>query len=114
MKLIENLSKEQYESFCKEHINQSHFLHSYVWGQFQKQERNVQPYYIGYEDEAKKLVAVALLLKRPLMLGYTYFYSPRGYIIDYQNEELLESFTKDLQEFAKRKKALFIKIDPDI
>ena len=114
MKLIENLTKEQYEKFCNEHINQSHFLHSYIWGQFQKQERNVTPYYIGYEDDNEKLVAVALLLKRPLLLGYTYFYSPRGYIIDYKDKNILKSFTSDLKKFAKQKKALFIKIDPDV
>lgn len=114
MRLIENLSKEKYEKFCQEHLKESHFLHSYVWGEFQEETRNVKAHYIGYEDDKKQLVAVALLLERNLMLGYTYFYSPRGYIIDYKNKVLLKSFTEDLKAFAKKKKALFIKIDPDV
>lgn len=114
MKLIENLSKERYEKFCQEHLKESHFLHSYVWGKFQEKERKVKAHYIGYEDEKKHLVAVALLLERNLMLGYTYFYSPRGFIINYQNKDLLKNFTKDLKVFAKKRKALFVKIDPDI
>lgn len=114
MKLIENLSKERYEDFCMEHIENSHFLHSYVWGQFQQKERHVKAHYIGYEDDENRLVAVVLLLERPLILGYTYFYSPRGFVIDYQNKELLKSFTIELKNFAKKSKALFIKIDPDI
>ena len=114
MKLIENLSKEKYEKFCKKNKNSTHFLHSYVWGKFQEQERNVKPHYIGYEDENKKLVATALLLEKKLLLGYTYFYCPRGYVIDYNNKELLKSFTNDLKLFAKKRKALFIKIDPDV
>ena len=77
MKLIENLSQEKYEKFCRESKHNSHFLHSYVWGKFQEKERNVIPHYVGYEDDKHKLVAVALLLERKLMLGYTYFYSPR-------------------------------------
>ena len=113
MKLIEKLTKEKYEKFCSEHKDSSHFLHSYLWGEFQQKERNVIPHYIGYEDDKKNLVAVALLLERSLMLGYTYFYSPRGFIIDYKDKELLKSFTNDLKEFAKKRKALFIKIDPD-
>lgn len=114
MKLIENLTKAKYEKFCDEHKSTSHFLHSYVWGKFQEKERGVKPYYIGYEDDNNKLVAVALLLQKKLMLGYTYFYCPRGYVIDYKNKELLKSFTGDLKNFAKKKKALFIKIDPDV
>ena len=113
MKLIENLSKEKYEKFLSQNKQSSHFLQSYIWGEFQKEERNVTPHYIGYEDN-NKLVAVALLLERKLMLGYTYFYSPRGYVIDYKNKDLLKSFTKDLIDFAKSKKALFIKIDPPV
>lgn len=114
MKLIENLSKQKYEKFCKEHMSSSHFLHSYVWGEFQKKERHVIPHYIGYENDENKLVAVALLLEKKLVLGYTYLYSPRGYIIDYKDKALLKSFTEDLKKFAKKRKALFIKIDPDV
>ena len=113
MKLIENLSQEKYEKFCRENKHNSHFLHSYVWGKFQEKERNVIPHYVGYEDDKHKLVAVALLLERKLMLGYTYFYSPRGYVIDYKNKELLKDFTNELKQFAKKRKAIFIKIDPD-
>lgn len=113
MKLIENLSQEKYEKFCNKHKDISHFLHSYIWGDFQKQERNIIPHYIGYEDDKNNLVAVALLLEKKLICGYTYFYSPRGYTIDYNNKELLKSFTEELKSFAKKQKALFIKIDPD-
>lgn len=113
MKLIENLSKEKYEKFCSKHKTSSHFLHSYVWGKFQEKERHVIPHYVGLENEKNELVAVALLLERKLMLGYTYFYSPRGYVIDYKNKDLLKEFTEKLKEFAKKRKAIFIKIDPD-
>ena len=114
MKLIENLSQKKYEKFCQDHQESSHFLHSYVWGKFQEQERHVKAHYLGYEDENNNLVAVALLLERPLIMGYTYFYSPRGFVIDYQNKELLKDFTQDLKKYAKKHKALFVKIDPDV
>ena len=113
MKLIENLSKEKYEKFCQKHMEKSHFLHSYTWGQFQESERHVKAHYIGYENDDKKLVAAALLLEKRLPMNYTYFYSPRGFIIDYKDQELVKSFTKDLKEFASKRKGLYIKIDPD-
>ena len=47
-------------------------------------------------------------------MGYSYFYSPRGYVIDFNDFNLLETFTKELKKFAKSNKAIFIKIDPDV
>ena len=113
MKLIENLNEQEYEKFCKEHLEISHFLHSYTWGKFQEKENNVKAYYIGYANDKGKLVAVSLLLKKKLVMGYSYFYAPRGYVIDYSNRELLKEFTEALKIFAKKEKAIFIKIDPD-
>ena len=112
MEFVENIEKNEYEKFV---INskKSHFLQSYDWGIFSKENKNVTPYYVGLKDK-DKLVATALLLERKLFFNYTYFYCPRGFICDYNNKELLTEFTKKLEEFGKKKHALFLKIDPDI
>ena len=47
-------------------------------------------------------------------MNYTYFYAPRGYVIDFKKKELVRDMTKKIVEFVKSKKAIFIKIDPDI
>ena len=39
MKLIENVTKEEYENFVKNH-KKSHFLQSYAWGEFAKKEKD--------------------------------------------------------------------------
>ena len=114
MKLIDNLSEKEYEKYCNEHIKESHFLHSYVWGKFQQKERNVIAHYVGLKDDNNRLCATALLLEKNLVMGYKYFYCPRGYLIDYKNNELLDIFTTELKKYAKNKKAIFIKIDPDL
>lgn len=113
MKLIENQDSKKYEQFVFNH-SKSHFLQSYIWGQFEKENANRIPHYLTLEDENGNIEAAALLLEKKLPLGYCYFYAPRGYIIDYQNKELLEVFTKELNQYGKKKKAIFIKIDPDI
>lgn len=114
MLFIENVDKERYEKFVKNHKTKSHFLQSYSWGEFSKENKNVTPYYVGLLDDNKKLVATALLLQRKMPLGYSYFYSPRGFVCDYSDYKVIEEFTSKIKEFGKKKKALFLKIDPDI
>lgn len=114
MKFIENVEKEKYEEFVKNHKSKSHFLQSYAWGEFAKKSKNLIPHYVGLEDNKNKLLATALLLEKKLPLGYSYLYSPRGFVIDFYDKKLLEEFVKNIKAFAKKKKAIFIKIDPDI
>ena len=111
MKFITDIEKDRYEEFVKYH-KKSHFLQSYAWGEFAKKEKNLIPHYVGLEDNGK-LVATALILEKKLPLNLSYFYIPRGYVLDYDNLELLKEFTKEIKNYAKKYKAIFIKIDPD-
>ena len=114
MKFIENVDKNEYEEFVENHKTKSHFLQSYDWGLFSKDNKNVTPYYVGLENDKKKLVATALLLQRKMQLGYSYFYCPRGFVCDYSNKEIIKEFTEEIKKFAKKKKVIFLKIDPDV
>lgn len=112
MKFITDVEKDRYEEFVKNN-KKSHFLQSYAWGEFAKKEKNLIPHYVGLEDNNNKLVATALILEKKLPLHLSYFYIPRGYVLDYDNLDILKEFTKDIKEYAKKYKAIFIKIDPD-
>lgn len=111
MNFIENVEKKEYEEFVKNHPK-SHFMQSYYWGEVMK-HKNFTPHYVGIKKDGK-LIATALLLKKHLLKNYCYFYAPRGYILDYDNLDVIEYFTKSLKEYGKKHHALFIKIDPDI
>ena len=113
MKFIENVEKNRYEKFVKNH-KKSHFLQSYAWGEFAKKSKNLTPYYVGMEDKKKNLVATALLLEKKLPLGYSSFYSPRGFVIDFFDKELVTEFVEYVKSFVKKKKGIFLKIDPDV
>lgn len=113
MNFIENIEKKRYEEFVKNHPK-SHFLQSYAWGEFAKKEKNLTPHYVGIENNKHQLVAATLLLEKHLPLGYCYLYAPRGYVIDFKDYELLKTFTEEIKRYAKKKKAIFVKIDPDI
>jgi len=67
---------------------------------------------IGYVDELGVIKAGALILIKKIGL-YKYGYSPKGFIIDYFDEELLKNFTLAIKEYYK-KKLVFIKINPEI
>ena len=112
MKFVTNIEKEKFDSFvCSS--NKPHFLQSYNWGEFAKLEKNLIPHYVGLEENGK-LIATAMILEKKLPLGMCYFYIPRGFVLDYSNDELLTTFTKELKKYAKKQKCVFIKIDPDI
>lgn len=108
------LEKTKYDNFVKNHKTKSHFLQSYSWGEFSKLKKNLTPYYMGLIDSNKKIVATALLLQKKLPMKLSYFYSPRGFVMDYENKEIVQEMTKKIINFAKSKKAIFVKIDPDI
>lgn len=107
------LEKKDYEEFVKNNPYKSHFLQSYDWGELVRKERGLTPYYLGLVDNGK-IVASSLLLKKNLPLGLCYLYAPRGFVIDFNDFYILSKFTEEIIKFAKRKKAIYIKIDPDI
>ena len=43
-----------------------------------------------------------------------YFYSPRGFTMDFNNKEVLTEFTKELKKYLKEENAIYFKIDPPI
>lgn len=112
-KLI-NLEKEKYDDFVKNHKTKSHFLQSLSWGELCKVKKNLTPYYLGLVDEDNNILASALLLQKHLPMNYCYLYSPRGFVMDYQDKKLVNEMTKKIVKFAKSKKAIFVKMDPDI
>ncbi len=111
---LSSIDKEKYDSFVKSHKTKSHFLQSVSWGEFSKVKKGLTPYYLGLIDEAGKLQAATLLLEKKLPMNFCYFYAPRGFVVDYNNKHLVQSMTKKVIEFAKEKRAIFVKIDPDI
>lgn len=70
--------------------------------------------FVGLRNEQGKLAASSLVLIKPLPLGFTMFYLPRGPILDFTNKELVLCFFKELKAFAKHDHCIFIKFDAGI
>ena len=112
MEFIDNIDVQEYEEFTENH-SKSHFLQSSMWGEFSSLDKAFIPHYVGLKENGK-LVCATLLLEKKLWLGYSYFYAPRGYIIDFNNYNLLSEFTINIKKYVKKHKGIFLKIDPDV
>ena len=111
---LKNIEKEEFDNYVSSHKTKSHFLQSLSWGEFSKAKKNLTPYYMGLVNDNDELVGATLLLEKHLPMGLCYFYAPRGFVIDYNKKELVREMTLNVVKFAKSKKAIFVKIDPDL
>lgn len=76
-------------------------------------ENNYDYDLIGFVDELGIIKAAALILIKNINLTTKYGYSPKGFLVDYFDLDLLKSFTKALKTYYAKKLA-FIKINPEI
>jgi len=109
-----------------------HFLQTYEWGQV-KAEYGWSPLYAVWDADGNwkvesdpnllstfhSPVAAALILKRQIISNgfaarLSVLYSPKGPLLDWTNEPLRKRVLDDLQSFAKRQGAIFLKMDPDV
>ena len=109
MKLT-TLSKEEFKKFADNHP-QITFHQTEEWANLKK-VNGWDSYYVGLKED-DEIIAGALLLSKTLpIIKKKMFYSPRGFLIDYNNKIILKKFTEELKKFAKQEKAIFVKIDP--
>ena len=109
MKLT-TLSKEEFKKFADNHP-QITFHQTEQWANLKK-VNGWDSYYVGLVEDDKILAGALLLSKTLPIIKKKMFYSPRGFLIDYNNKIILKKFTEELKAFAKREKAIFVKIDP--
>lgn len=110
MEFIE-LSEQEYENYWETHPLKT-FLSAVEIGKLRK-KRSWNVNYVGVKDN-NNLCGAAMLLSRKNKLNMYEFYSPRGYLLDYNNQELLEFFTKEVSKYIKKKKGYILRIDPYI
>lgn len=111
-RFIENMDKDRFKQLIENKNVKTHFLGSWEWGQVSA-KRGWTPYYVGAEKDGQ-IVATALLLQKKLLLGYSYFYIPRGFTMDYKDLDLLKFMTENVNKLCKKHKSIYFKIDPDI
>ncbi len=66
---------------------------------------------IGLIDENNKILAASMLLIEKY-LTFKYAYAPRGFLIDYEDFELLKIFTKKIKKFLSHLDIVAVKLNP--
>ena len=106
----ESIDKDLFDRFVVESDQNSLFQNS-RWPLI---KTNWQGFLTGVFDEEDRLCAAALVLVRPVLLGKTMMYIPRGPVLDYHNRELLAFTMKELKALAKRHHAMVLRFDPAV
>ncbi|MGT2783918.1 aminoacyltransferase [Streptococcus merionis] len=101
------ISAEEHDTFVKA-SNQANLLQSSNWAKIKDNWGNER---IGFYKNGQ-LVASASILIKPLPLGFTMLYIPRGPVMDYGDQDLVSFVIKSLKAYGKTKRTLFIKFDP--
>lgn len=106
---IEELESNEYEEYISKNKYTTFYQKEY-WGKLKKD--GGWNYKLVGMKKNNKIVGATLLLFKNLPLGLKLFYSPRGFLIDYNDEELLKEFVLEIKEYVKRENGFILKIDP--
>lgn len=111
---LRSISKTNYDNYIETNYQSDHFMHSSSWAEFEKIIKKATPYYLGLIDENNNIIAATILIEEYLTMNNCTLYAPKGFALDYNDQKILTIFVKKLKDFAKKKKAISIKIDPNI
>lgn len=106
---IEELNSIEYEKFASNNKYITFHQKEY-WGKLK--ETNGWKYKLVGMKKDNEIIAETLLLYKTLPLGLKLFYAPRGFLIDFEDFELLRTFTNELKKFIKKENGFVLKIDP--
>ena len=111
-----NRAKGAWNTFAKE--NGGGVLQSYEWGTF-RSELEWDTYYLGVFDDKTQL-AQALVMKKRLPGGFSFYYAPEGPVVksgdwgDQRNQLAIEALIGRLEEQGGHDRTVFLKIDPHL
>ena len=111
MKIVE-LKSEEFNDFSQEHALGTYCQSSLYAKIMQEAGYNIQ--YIGMQDNEGELVAASLILYKKIGFFQKYAYAPKGFLINYDDKELLETFTTIISKYYKKRGFVLIKINPEI
>lgn len=108
-KFLNEVDASRHDAFVKNNPL-CNLLQSSGWGEVKE---NWNRTIIGIEEDGE-LVASALVLIKRLPFYFCVMYIPRGPVLNYENEDLVLFFMKELRNWASSQHALFVKMDPGV
>ncbi len=91
----------------------AHILQTEEWGDFKRRSTGWTPEKVLVRDQRDQVVGGALVLTRrigPLAVMYV----PKGPMLNYAEPGLLKQMLDQLEKLARQRRAIWLKIDPDV
>jgi len=114
-KILSKSDEKKWDNFLINHPLSSIFQTS-NWGHFQEKIPYRGKCWIIALYDNGKIVGGTLLVLQKMAKGYSWLYSPRGPILDYQNPQIakiqMEALLNIIKKIAKEEKSVFYRIDP--
>ena len=107
---IKEITSDEFNSF-RNSFNVYSIYQTSEYGYIMNNQK-FESMFIGLVDNKNILAASLILIER--RKGFKYAYAPRGFLIDYNNYNLLETFTTLIKKYLSKKGIVAIKISPMI
>ncbi|MEG2992847.1 MAG: peptidoglycan bridge formation glycyltransferase FemA/FemB family protein [Bacilli bacterium] len=98
-----NLTNKEFDVFARSHQLKS-FVQTSQMGEIRK-AKNWQVYYLGFKKNDT-------IIGASMLLGKKEFYAPRGFLIDYNDQQLVNDFTNEIKSFVLNHNGFVLRIDP--
>jgi lipid II:glycine glycyltransferase (peptidoglycan interpeptide bridge formation enzyme) len=111
MRIVE-LTKKQFDDYAITNINRN-FYQTSQYGTLMSRH-GFTDYYVALINDNNRILAASLILIQKLFGSFKCAYSPRGFLIDFKDFNLLTMFINTLKEYLDKKGILYLKIDPSV
>ena len=105
------LSEKEFQTFVDKN-ERKHFLQTIYMNEFYKL-KGAETHLVGAK-EGNRVVAAALIYLELKYMKYKRYAIYKGFVMDYNNLELLEFMTKETIKYLKAKGAYMFTIDPNV
>ena len=82
------------------------------WGKL-KEDNGWKYHLVGLVDN-NNILGVTLLLEKNTPIKKSLYYSPRGYLVDVEDFDLLKTFHEKVIEYVKNNNGFLLKVDPNV
>lgn len=107
---IKELTNEEYKNFT-DIYNLKSIYQTVEYGLIMNKQ-NYETIFLGLMNDSEVIAASLILIEKKDKFKYAY--APRGFLIDYNNYALLETFTKEIKKYLKKLNIIAIKLCPMI
>jgi lipid II:glycine glycyltransferase (peptidoglycan interpeptide bridge formation enzyme) len=90
-----------------------HVLQSWAWGEF-KARHGWTATRVLFQEDGQPLAAASLLQRKLPRLPLSILYVPKGPALDWTDGDRVARILSELERLARTRRALFVKLDPDL